>query len=134
MEHLIAPMLANQSVPLYAEFISGLSVSLQMLDAGMVKKLLEKMDHEFRVSPGRTDRYCVKQTRERTIVTIFGEVTYKRTEYIDKGSSKPFIYANEEIGLFRRQRYDSVIGAVAYEAYGHSTSMIEVGRQIGLQA
>lgn len=131
MSKLIAPMILNQSVGLYADFISGVSTSLKEIGTGVVKRTLEKMDLEFRNSPGRSQRYYVKSTRERTIITIFGEVTYLRTEYTDRTSGKPFIYVDEEIGLFRKQRYDSTIAALAYDYYSHQSSMAETGRLIG---
>ena len=131
LDALVAPMVSNQSVTFYSEFVSGVSVGLQMCGAGILRKTFERMDAEFRSSPGRTERYYVKNTRNRTIITLFGEVTYRRTEYIDRTTGAPFVYVDEEIGLFRRQRYDSTIAALAYDAYSHHTSMIEVGKQIG---
>ncbi len=131
LDELVAPMVSNQSVTFYSEFVSGVSVATQLCGAGILKKTFEKMDTAFRGSPGRTERYYVKNTRNRTIITIFGEVTYRRTEYIDRSTGIPFVYVDEEIGLFRRQRYDSTIAALAYDAYSHHTSMIEVGKQIG---
>ena len=131
LNELVAPMVLNQSVSFYSEFVSKISVAMQLCGAGILKKTFEKMDTAFRYSPGRAERYYVKNTRNRTIITIFGEVTYRRTEYIDRSTGIPFVYVDEEIGLFRRQRYDSTIAALAYDAYSHHTSMIEVGKQIG---
>lgn len=128
---MIAPMVMNQSVDLYCQLVSGLSVSTQMIGAVILRKVLEKMDFEFRNAPERTSRWYVKNTRERTIITLFGEVTFRRTEYIDRTTGMPFVYVDEEIGLFRRQRYDSTIAALAYDYYSHQSSMIEVGRMIG---
>jgi hypothetical protein len=124
-------MVSNRSVTLYSEFISGVSAGIQLCGTGILRKTFEKMDNAFRNSPDRTERYYVKNTRNRTIITIFGEVTYRRTEYIDRTTGKPYVYVDEEIGLFRRQRYDSTIAALAYDAYSHHISMIEVGKQIG---
>lgn len=128
---LIAPMVRNQSVGLYCHLVSGLSVSTQMIGTAILRKILEKMDLEFRNAPERTSRWYVKNTRERTIITLFGEVTYQRTEYVDRTTGVPFVYVDEEIGLFRRQRYDSTIAALAYDYYSHQSSMIEVGKMIG---
>lgn len=129
--YLVAPMRLNRSVSLYSSFISGISVSLQILAAGIVKKTLERMDREFRTSPGRSKRYYVKNTRDRTLITLFGEVTYLRTEYMDRHTKNSFVYVDEEIGLYRRQRYDSVVAALAYEYYSHQSSMSEVGKILG---
>ena len=131
LSQLIAPMLMNQSVNLYSQMVSQLSISTQMIGASVIKKTLEKMDKEFRTSPERTSRYYGKNTRDRTIITIFGDVTYRRTEYLERATGKPFVYVDEEIGLLRRQRYDSTIAALAYDYYSHQSSMIEVGRMIG---
>jgi len=127
----LAPMNLSCSVMNYASLVEWLSSNLKETNRLVMKRLFESMDFNFRNSQGRTTRYYVKHTRERTIITMFGEVTYKRTEYIDRQTGEPFVYVDREIGLFSRQRYDSTVSARAYELYSNQNSMIKVGEILG---
>jgi len=129
-DDLIAPMVLDKSVINYAIMVQALREASTVLIRDTMTAILEKMDREFRNSEGRTQRYYVKNTRCRTIVTMIGEITYKRTEYIDRHPGEPFIYVDEEIGLDRRMRYDSTVAAEAYEQYSNNNSMIKVGENI----
>jgi len=130
LNDLIAPMVLDRSVMNYALLVQALREAGTVIVCKTMTKILEKMDREFRRSEGRTERYYVKNTRNRTIVTMLGEVTYKRTEYIDRYTGKPFIYVDEEIGLDRRMRYDSTVAAEACEQYSNNNSMIKVGENL----
>lgn len=128
---IVAPVIFDPSSIDYANMITHIHSRVLNIARETLKDLLEQADIRFRNSPDRTQRYYVKQTRNRTITTLFGEVTFKRTEYIDKQTKKSFVYVDEKIGLIRRQRYDSVVCSLIYEAYSNSNSMIKVGQTIG---
>ena len=128
VDELVAPMVFNPSAVLYSGLVSYTDALCKGISGDLLKRVFEKMDEAFLNSPSRKERYYVKQYRERTIITIFGPVTYKRHEYQDKTTKDPFIYVDRKIGLFKRQRYDIVIYALAYEMYSISNSMIKVGR------
>ena len=130
---LIAPTQFSRSVTAYTSTFTFLDTSVRRLGCAMMKQILETMDASFRFSPGRSVRYYVKQSRDREIVTLFGPVRYRRTEYIDRSTHMPFIYVDEKIGLIRRQRYDACIQARAYELYSNNNSMIKVGELLGQQ-
>lgn len=97
----------------------------------LIVSLLEKMDLDFRNSPGRSSSYYVKQTRYRTIVTMYGVITFKRTEYLDRLNNRPYIYVDSKLHLDSRERYAPDVRAKIYSNYADSKSMIEVGRNIG---
>ena len=96
-----------------------------------IKKFIEKMDSDFRSSPGRTRDYYVNNTRQRTIITMFGEITYTRTIYRDRLSSRIFCYVDERLGIDRSIRYTNDVAAYAAEAYSDENSMIKVGIELG---
>lgn len=130
---LLAPMNFTCDIFNYAKLIDWLSSSSRKIVCILIKNLLEEMDRNFRYSKGRIDRYYVKNTRQRTIITMFGEVTYTRTEYIDRDTGEAFIYVDREIDLAPRQRYDSIVAARAYELYSDNNSMIKVGKLLGYE-
>ena len=87
--HELAFFLSLLDAP-FAPFMSSLDYASMMTNASswfysFLRKAfvsaIEKADLLFRTSPGRIQRFYVKQTRSRSIITIFGEITFKRTEY-----------------------------------------------------
>ena len=127
----ISPYTSSFSVVDYAQFMSDVSSSFHSMILHFLKLMLEEKDKAFRNLPDRVRRYHVKQTRNRTIITPFGELTYRRTEYVDKDTLKPFCPVDRAIGLGSRIRYDALVQAMIYEAYANSNSMIKVGESIG---
>ena len=45
---------------------------------------LEKLDEDYFNSPKRKALYYPKGTYSRTIITLFGEITFKRRAYVEK--------------------------------------------------
>ena len=115
----------------FLAFMETISVYGEEFIRKFIVAFLEKMDLEFRNHFGRTKDYYVKQTRSRTIVTMYGYITFKRTEYISRLNGKPYIYIDSKLHLNSRQRYAPDVRAKIYSNYADSKSMIEVGRNIG---
>ena len=115
----------------YGHLISYIDQMTHQYARNMLKTLFETMDQEYRESEERKAIYYVKTTRERTIITIFGEVTYKRTEYQHKQTKESICYVDRKIGLEKRMRYDPVISSLAYALYANQNSMIKVGQLLG---
>lgn len=128
---LCAPFNVNVPAIDIGSLYNNLATYSNTLIRNVLKNLFEHMDMEFRNSKGRTSRYYVKNTRYRTIVTIFGDVTYKRTEYIDRDTLEPYIPVDEKLNLFRRQRFDHSVASLAASMYADQNSMIKVGKLLG---
>ena len=62
-----------------------------------IANALEILDEFFFKSRFRKDNYFVKQFRYRTIITIFGEVRFKRRQYQSKHIGKKYYYFTDEI-------------------------------------
>lgn len=131
LSQFISPFASSSSVLDYGLLMSQLSSSFHNLALHSLKVLLEEKDLAFRNRPDRVQRYYVKQTRNRTIITPFGELTFRRTEYVDKATHRPFCPVDRAIGLNPRIRYDALVQALIYEEYSNSNSMIKVGQLIG---
>lgn len=96
------------------------------------KSYLEEMDFKFRNSKDRTSKYYVANTSERTIITMLGEITYKRTLYRDKyDKSSYYCYVDEKLGIGKYYRYTNDVAALACECYSNENSMIKVGEELG---
>ncbi len=139
--HELAFFLSLLDAP-FAPFMSSLDYASMMTNASswfysFLRKAfvsaIEKADLLFRTSPGRIQRFYVKQTRSRSIITIFGEITFKRTEYQRRDTKEPYCYIDRKLSLLPRQRYDCCIEAKAKEIYADHNSMIKTGRILGEQ-
>lgn len=128
---IVAPTISQLSSLQYADFVQNLDLSIRQLIRDIFVRYLEKADLEFRNSPGRTNLYHVKNTRNRTIVTVFGPITFKRTEYIRLDTKESYCYVDRKIALGSRQKYDCCIQAMVRELYADHNSMIKVGKIIG---
>lgn len=92
---------------------------------------LEEMDRKFRYSEDRLNKYYVKNTRKRTLVTMYGEITFRRTQYINLSTKKPYCYIDDKLGIDSRIRYTNDVAAYCFEAYADENSMIKVGKEVG---
>lgn len=92
---------------------------------------LEEMDRKFRYSEDRLNKYYVKNTRKRTLITMYGEITFRRTEYINLSTKKSYCYVDDKLGIDSRIRYTNDVAAYCFEAYADENSMIKVGKEVG---
>lgn len=92
---------------------------------------LEEMDRKFRYSEDRLNKYYVKNTRKRTLVTMYGEITFRRTQYINLSTKKSYCYVDDKLGIDSRIRYTNDVAAYCFEAYADENSMIKVGKEVG---
>ena len=92
---------------------------------------LEEMDRKFRYSEDRLNKYYVKNTRKRTLITMYGEITFRRTQYINLSTKKPYCYVDDKLGIDSRIRYTNDVAAYCFEAYADENSMIKVGKEVG---
>jgi hypothetical protein len=74
-------------------------------------KLIEEIDMSYCNSVERKRKYHIKDYYSRTILTIFGEVTYNRTYYKSKLNGKSFCYVDRLLGLKKYDYFDPYIKA-----------------------
>ena len=94
-------------------------------------QLVEYLDRKFRYSEDRLNKYYVKNTRKRTLVTMYGEITFRRTQYINLSTKKSYCYVDDKLGIDSRVRYTNDVAAYCFEAYADENSMIKVGKEVG---
>ncbi len=115
----------------FPKLIEAISYNSENLARRAIVAYLEKMDKDFFDSRIRKDRYYVKDHLPRTLVCMFGEITFTRTVYIDKDTGERFIYVDSKMGIRPRIRYTQDVRAYAYECYADENSMIKVGKELG---
>lgn len=75
--------------------------------------LYETIDSEFKKSEKRKENYIISKSNvSRTLVTIFGELTFKRTHYINKTTGEYYYYVDDILGLESYKSYDPVVRAI----------------------
>lgn len=111
----------------------NISAYIQELGRSHLIYALDKIDSDFKHSTERKRQFYIKGYRTRTIITILGPITFKRTLYQSKSSKKCFTYLDRHLGLPKYDTYDPCIKSKIIEAYSDHNSMIKVGNIIGEQ-
>ena len=131
LRSIIDPTNQSYTIRNYSDFVETISKVLQELGRNQIIEMINKMDLEFRNSPNRLKSFYVKDTRERTIITPLGVITYRRTIYQSRSTKKCFTYVDRKLGLPRYDKYDPCIKSMIAETHGSQTSMIKTGELVG---
>lgn len=119
------------SVDNYIDLVTTLAVTIKNIAIEMFLQKIKMIDEEFKNKPERLQRYYIKDTRNRTIITPFGEITFKRTIYQNRQSNKCYTHVDRILGLPKYDRYDPAVKSMIVESYADQNSMIKVGKIIG---
>ena len=131
LQEIISPFRYNPTSRKFASLVSEVSVMSGEVGRRMIKMFLEDADRRYRDSDDRKAKYYIKEHRKRTIVTMYGSITYCRTLYQARDSKRIFCYLDRQFGLNRGWKYAPDVRSYAYEAYADENSMIKVGKELG---
>lgn len=101
----------DYNVSSYIELLSSFDMSLCDCFKKALIALLKQMDTNYRDSIERKRKYHIKQICPRTILTIFGEITYHRTFYTSKLDGKSYCHIDRILGLKKYDYFDPYIKA-----------------------
>ncbi|QIK57033.1 hypothetical protein G7059_03795 [Erysipelothrix sp. HDW6A] len=90
----------------YASLIESLGDLFQEFCRQTLVNIFQEIDQKFKQSEIRKRDYYVKDFRERTLVTPYEVITFKRTLYQNKIDGKCFTYLDRKLGLPRWDTYD----------------------------
>lgn len=99
-----------------------------------IKAYFEDLDYNYTISTERKRKYHIKDYRPRTILTIFGEITYSRHFFKSKLDGSSFCYVDRQLGLQKYQYFDPYIRSlVVSKAAENSISLAsrEINELIG---
>ena len=54
---------------------------------------------------------------------MYGEITYKRTQYINRSTGEAYCYVDDKLGIDSRIRYTNDVAAYCFEAYADENTM-----------
>ena len=114
--------IARNNVFNYIDLLAGLDNKLIEIAKSSLITIIEAIDKTYSNSIERKSKYHIKAYRERTILTVFGEITFKRTFYSDKNNKGCFCYVDKYLGLKKHDYFDPYIKATILE-YSANNSM-----------
>lgn len=133
VDQLAFPLETNFTVFNFANMMESLNDDIYSFALILLQHAIKEIDDNWRNRPDRTSTYYVQQYRPRTIITLFGELTYDRTIYSVKATGESYCHVDSMLGLLPHIKYDPCGRAKAAELYSFHNSMLKVGRIIGDQ-
>lgn len=120
-----------KSIGNYLDFINYLDGFLLEIVKRSIKDAFESIDYEYKQSKRRKELYYTKGLYPRTIMTLFGEVTFEREYYVPKDrNTDGFFYVDKLFDLPKRDYYDPMIKALIIEK-SSEYSYIQSGKLVG---
>ena len=126
-------LISPDSIYNFTNCIEEIDNSLKVLASNLLKKKFETLDDAYFKSAERKRYYRVKAKRSRTLITIFGQITYTRRIYESFHDGSFYIYVDRKMGLPKYDRYDPTVKAKLCETYINIGSMIKTGQIVGEQ-
>ena len=120
---------SNGNVMNYVNLLSNLDESLCAIARESLVNIFETMDKSFKVSLDRKRKYDVKSNHPRTIMTVFGEITFNRTFYTSKLTNKNYCFVDRILGLHKYDYFDPYLKALIVE-YSANNSYPKVAKYI----
>lgn len=131
IEDLSLPLCIKGDSLNFPRLIEDFCINSEKLIREEIKRFIEDMDYKFRYSKDRSKNYYVNKTVKRTIICMYGEISYSRTIYKDRLSGKLYCYTDEKLGIDKYVRYTNDVACYIAEAYSDENSMIKIGNEIG---
>jgi len=115
----------------YLDFLNYLDGFLLEIVKKSIIDSFESIDIKFKDSTRRKELYYTKGLYPRTIMTLFGEITFYREYYVPKGyCTDGFYYVDKLFNLPKRDYYDPMIKALIIEK-SSQFSYIQSGSIVG---
>ena len=91
-----------------SEFIRGIKKTLDEIGITLVAEALETIDEAYKNSKDRKRNWRVKSKEDKkSLMTIFGEVKYKRTYYENKKTKEYSYLSDEAVGIKAHDKLDA---------------------------
>ena len=111
IDDVISKFNPSGNVDNYIDLLSSLDNNMADFMRISLKNILEELDRNYCISLERRRKYHIKYKTSRTILTIFGEITYSRYFYKSKLNGKCFCYIDRLLGLKKYDYFDPYIKA-----------------------
>ena len=119
----------NEDVFNYVSILSNLDESLCTVAKESLINLFEGLDYSFSICRERKTKFEIKSHHPRTILTVFGEITFNRTFYKSKLTGKNYCYVDRYLGLHKYDYFDPYLKALVVE-YASNNSYSKTAKYI----
>lgn len=119
----------NNDVFNYINLLSNLDENLNKLARDSLVNIFEHLDYSFSNSTERKRKYEIKSHHPRTILTIFGEITFNRTFYKSKFNNENYCFVDRYFGLHKYDYFDPYLKALVID-YASNNSMPKTAKYI----
>lgn len=109
----------------YVNLLSNLDNSLSETAKQSLVTIFEAIDKSYCDSIERKRKHHIKAHLSRTILTVFGEITFTRTFYTDRHNKGSYCYLDRFLGLKKHDYFDPYIKATILE-YASNNSIPNV--------
>ena len=113
----------------YVNLLSNLDNTLCSIAKQSLVNCFESIDNAFKVSLDRKRKYEIKSYHPRTILTIFGEITFYRTFYKSKLNNMNYCYIDRFLGLHKYDYFDPYLKALVID-YSSNNSYPKVAKYL----
>lgn len=122
MLNFIDSALNNWSNNRYVINILSIQKKTNEIIRNFIIEFINIIDKTFKNSSERKAKYNINKSNvKRTIYTIYGEICFERTFYIDKKSNEYYYYVDDILGLESYTTYDTLIrGLVVNDAVNYN--------------
>lgn len=117
LSDLIVDSIFNYIEPLnYVQLMQIVESTVVSTIKNTIVSYLEKLDFIYKNSIERKTKFYINKSNvKRTITTIFGDISFKRTYYRSKFSGKCFFYIDTLFNFTKYDHYDAIIKAIAID-------------------
>jgi len=106
----------------YINILQCLDETLTEIGKITLINIFESLDRGYRNSIERMHSYHIKSKTTRTILTVFGQITYRKTNYINKYTGKSYCFIDEYLGLKKYDYFDPYIKSLILEYAADNSS------------
>ena len=99
----------------YIRLLDTLDEKICEIAKNSLVTIFEALDRGYKNSIERMHKYYIKAYTTRTIMTVFGEITYHKTIYQSKHTYKSFCFIDDYLGLKKYDYFDPYIKATILE-------------------
>ena len=111
---LVDNLFLSNSESTYFSMFSTIQSSVRTLIKKVIITTFEEIDNNFKNSAERKSRYYINKSNvSRNLITIVGEISFKRTYYKNKFSNDKFFFIDKSFDLPKYDHYDPIVKGIA---------------------
>ena len=113
LDKILNKFIIDVSKNRYVNIFFELQNIMNEISISFLSNYFESVDKVFKNSKKRKENYYINKSNvKRTIITIFGTITFYRTLYINKLTGEYYFYVDDVLGLEAYKNYDPIIRAI----------------------